>query len=145
MENILEIAKKIHDANPNCSISGTLMLKIRGIDLGREPKDIDILICDYAPNIIIPPDIEVEYLGHASDGSGAKYKHKDFIIDVMSKGEQPEIVNGWRLGTVEKLMQAKYFYSKQNNSASKKHYDDLVKLGFVFPVETELDKLILDF
>ena len=137
MKEILEIAKKIHDANENSCITGTLMLQIRGIDLGREPKDIDILICNYAPNITFPPDFEVENIGQASDGSGAKYKHKDYIIDVLSDGEKPEIVNRWRLGTIEKLMQQKYLYSKQNNPDAKKHYADLVKLGFVFPIETK--------
>ena len=136
MEKILQVAKKIHDANENCCITGTLMLKLRGIDLGREPKDIDILICDNAPNITFPPDFEVENIGQASDGSGAKYKHGDYIIDVIRDGEQPEIVDGWRLGTVEKLRQAKHHYSKQNNADAEKHHNDLIKLGFKFPLET---------
>ena len=48
MEKLLSIAKQILDENPSASLTGTLMLKLRGIDLGREPHDIDILICDYA-------------------------------------------------------------------------------------------------
>ena len=135
MKKLIEIAKKIHDANENCCITGTLMLYLRGIDLGREPKDIDILICDYAHNITFPPEIEVEIIDGASDGSGIKYKYKEFVIDVLSNGEQPEIVNGWRLGTIENLMQKKYIYSKQDIPDAKKHYDDLIKLGFVFPIE----------
>ena len=109
------------------------MLKLRGIDLGREPHDIDILICDYAFNLVVPKNMIFEDLGIASDGCGQKYKYDDVIIDVISNGEEPELVNGIRLGTVEKLMQQKYHYSLQNNDQSKKHHEDLVKMGFVFP------------
>jgi len=133
MENLLKIAKEILEIKSGASLTGTLMLKLRGIDLGREPKDIDILICDYAPNIKFPEGFEFESRGFASDGCGARYEHKGIIIDVLSDGEQPENVNGWSLGTVEKLIQAKFHYSKQNNESAEKHHNDLVKLGFIFP------------
>ncbi|MFP4019100.1 MAG: hypothetical protein ACLFUH_07610, partial [Bacteroidales bacterium] len=133
MDKIWEIAKRIHDYNENCSITGTLMLKIRGIDLGREPKDVDILICDYAPNIKFPPDMKAKQIGQASDGSGAKYQYDGVIIDVLSDGEEPEIIDGWRLGTLKKLLGVKYEYSKQANEDAQKHYNDLIKLGYDFP------------
>ena len=138
-EFLTSIAKKILDVNPNASLTGTLMLKLRGIDLGREPSDIDILICDYSPNIIFPKDMEVESIKNASDGSDSRFEyHEDghkVIIDVLSDGEEPEMVDGVRLGAVKGLMRAKYNYSLQDNDSAKKHHDDLVKLGFEFPKE----------
>jgi len=133
METLFEIAKKILDANGSCSLTGTLMLKIRGIDLGREPKDIDILIYDYAEKINFPFEVEEMAGIMGSDGSSVKFKYGDVIIDVLSDGERPEEVDGWRLGTLDGLMKAKYAYSKnQNDPQSEKHYNDLVKLGFDF-------------
>ena len=141
MENLLEIAKKILEINENACLTGTLMLKLRGIDLGREPHDIDILISDYAPNIKIPEGMKLEECGHSSDGSHAKYKYKGVEIDILSDGEEPEIVNGLKLGTVEKLIEKKYLYSIQNNSSAEKHHKDLIKLGYKFPEKSEDDDI----
>lgn len=135
-EFLTSIAKKILDVNPNASLTGTLMLKLRGIDLGREPSDIDILICDYSPNITFPKYMEVESIKNASDGSDSRFKYIEnghiMMIDVLSDGEEPEIVDGLKLGSVEELMNQKYWYSLQGNDNSKKHREDLVKMGFDF-------------
>ena len=139
MEKLLFIAKRILDVNPTACLTGTMMLKLRGIDLGREPHDVDILIRDYAPCIIMPEDMNAEEIGRASDNCGIKYKFNDVIIDILSDGEEPELVDGIRLGTVDGLMKAKYLYSQQNNDSAKKHREDLVKLGFIFPPPTILD------
>lgn len=141
MEELLLIAKNILDVNPLACLTGTMMLKLRGIDLGREPHDIDILIRDHAPCIIIPSDMKMEEIGRASDDSGIKYRFKDIVIDVLSDGEEPELVNGIRCGTLDGLMRAKYLYSRQNNEASQKHHDDLVNMGFVFPVISDVFEL----
>ena len=134
MEPILEVAKELLDLNENASLTGTLMLKLRGIDLCREPNDIDILINDYAVNINFNKDFEAEILSNKSyRETSVKYKYKGFVIDVISSNEIPEIVNGWRLGSIDELMKAKYEYSKQDNASAQKHYDDLIKLGFKFP------------
>lgn len=136
MEEIFNVAKELLDLNSNASLTGTLMLKLRGIDLGREPNDIDILINDYAVNINFNKDFEVEILSNESyRETSVKYKYKGFVIDVISSNEIPEIVNGWRLGSIDELMKAKYEFSKQDYESAKKHYDDLIKLGFKFPEE----------
>ena len=137
MTDLLFIAKQILKENENAFLTGTLMLRLRGINLGREPKDIDIISGDYAPRINIPKELNPQELGHSSDGSGIKYKIGDILIDVMSGGEKPEIIGGLKLGTVEELMKHKYNYSKQGNPQSKKHHEDLIKLGFVFPETSE--------
>lgn len=136
MEEILEVAKELLDLNENASLTGTLMLKLRGIDLGREPNDIDILINDYAVYINFNKDFEAEILSNKSyRETSVKYKYKGFVIDVISSNEIPEIVNGWRLGSIDELMKAKYKFSKQDYEGAQKHYDDLIKLGFKFPEE----------
>ena len=138
-KSILEVAKQILDLNPQALLTGSLMLKIRGIDLGREPHDIDILIRDFAPNIIFPKDSNVKEIGVASNGEGAKYNVDGFIVDVMSSGEAPSVYKGWRLGSVEELMNAKYIYSTQKNDSAKKHYDDLIKMHYDFPKKESTD------
>lgn len=136
MEEILKVAKEILDLNENTSLTGTLMLKLRGIDLDRESNDIDILINDFAINIKFPTDSEVEILSNESyRDSFIRCKYKEFIIDIISSNEPFEVVNGWRLGSVEELIKAKYEYSKQDHKSAQKHYDDLIKLGFKFPEE----------
>lgn len=136
MQNILEVAKELLDLNENASLTGTLMLKIRGIDLGRDPHDIDILFDDFADNFKFPADAEVENLSEESyHYTAIKYKYKGFMVDVLSCATPPETVNGWRLGSVQELMKVKYEYSKQNNASAQKHHDDLIKLGFTFPTE----------
>ena len=126
VETIVSIARRILDENLDASLTGSLMLKLRGID-------IDILIRDYAPNITFPIDMIVELIGQASNGEGAKYKYENIIIDVISGGEEPDLIDGLRLGTVEELLNNKYSYSLQDNESAKKHHDDLVRLGFNFP------------
>lgn len=133
MENLLEIAKQILSENPNTSLTGSLMLKLRGFDLGREIHDIDILICDHAPCIKFPIGWNVIDNGFASDGSSAKYKYNDIVIDVISDGEQPEIIDGIPLGRLDSLLNAKYLYSTQNNPQAQKHKEDLIKIGYKIP------------
>ena len=130
---LLSIAKEILDLNDNASLTGTLMLKLRGIDLGRGIKDIDILIPDYAPNAIMPEHSTLELSEEASDGSGIKYIYKGVMVDILSSNEEPVIFKGIKMGTIDGLIKAKYEYSKQENSHALKHHEDLIKMGFKFP------------
>ncbi|MFA8451798.1 MAG: hypothetical protein ACEPOW_13975 [Bacteroidales bacterium] len=121
------------------------MLKLRGIDLGREPHDIDIIVKDYAPKIKIPESLGFKETGTASDGHGAKYESDGIILDVLSSQEEHEMVDGIRLGNVEILMQAKYRFSLQDYDGAKKHHDDLVKMEFMFPGPIKDDEDELPF
>jgi len=129
------LAKEILKLNPTTSLTGTLMLKIRGIEIGREPKDIDILIFDYPDNIIFPKGYKVKKIGLASNRAGAKYLVNDIIVDVMSSTEKPEIHKGFKLGKIEGLLKAKRIYSTQNNEGAEKHKRDLVKLEKILKLE----------
>lgn len=130
---LVEIAKKFIACNPNkIAITGSLMLKLRGIDLGREIEDLDLIINDYCTNIVFPMDLEFTDIEKASDSTSLKYKYGDIAIDILSTVEDIEVVNGLPLGNLSQLINKKYMYSKQNNESAKKHYDDLIKLGFDF-------------
>ncbi len=132
-QKLIEIAKKFIECNPNSiGITGTLMLKLRGIDLGREIDDLDLIVNDWCPNVVFPKDLEFEDLGKASDYINLKYKCDNIKIDILSSNEQLEIVEGLPLGSLSNLIEHKYIYCNQNNPSSKKHYEDLIKLGFDF-------------
>ena len=63
-QKLIEIAKKFIKCNPNSiGITGTLMLKLRGIDLGREIDDLDLIVNDWCPNVVFPKDLEFEKVG----------------------------------------------------------------------------------
>lgn len=129
MEKLLTVAKEILDLNPTAILTGTLMLKLRGIDLGREPHDIDILLRDYATTIILPSSLysHVEN-STSSDESCSKFSYDDINIDVMSSNEDFDIVDGYRLAKVENLLKVKCLYSKQDNINAKKHIDDIITI-----------------
>lgn len=146
--NLLEIAKEFMKINDTLSLTGTLMLRQRGIEIGREPSDIDLLICDYAPNVKIPEKYKeiITDCGHASDGSSQMYKLNKIKIDILSDGEQPEIVNGVRLGTVKGLISAKILYSYQKNEQARKHKMDLLyfkKNGYSDYIDAKIKELLM--
>lgn len=124
-KKLLKLAEEVLRDNPNTCLTGTLMLRLRGIDLGRPPKDIDILICDYAPTIKLDEKWKEIPDSKSSNGIGIKYEYDGIILDVMSSNEQPEYLNGIRLGSVEKLVEKKIRYSKQENDQAEKHKKDL--------------------
>lgn len=134
MDTLLNIAKRLLNENyTNMCLGGSLMLKYRGIDLGRDPHDIDLVIHGKDTTFKIPTGMNVVLERKASDGYSDVYSYKGITIDVLVGGDTPEIINGIPCGTVKQLMEAKYNYTLKGLSSAKKHYDDLVKLGFAFP------------
>lgn len=142
-ESLMVIAERLLNENPNMCLGGSLMLKYRGIDLGRDPHDIDLVMIDpktYKQNDLkIPAGMDIKYSKKASDGySSEAYSYNGITIDILVCKETPEIINGLPCGTVDKLMKAKYKYTQSeltSANSKQKHYDDLVKLGFTFPVQ----------
>ena len=129
---MFELAKRFLSANKYASLTGTLMLKARGIDLGRESHDIDILLNDYAPNIIIPEGLTFTEI---TSGSGATHRVliiDEIVVDILSDGEQPEIIDGLQFGTLDGLISGKLKFVQNGTDKDGKHYNDLVKLGFDF-------------
>ena len=141
---LLSIAKEILDLNDNASLTGTLMLKLRGIDLGRDAKDIDI--CSIKPeNIAFPKgsdkqpfkyDNEEDYNNDTENEIyrfTIKSNSEKINVDCIYSDKDYDIVNGIKLAKVEDLMQAKYEYSLQDYVSASKHHEDLIKMGFKFP------------
>ena len=44
MENLMKVYAKLLAANPHIVIAGSLSLKIQGIKIPREPKDVDVML-----------------------------------------------------------------------------------------------------
>jgi len=130
MEKQLEIIKAIQKLNPNSLVTGTIALKLHGIDLGREPGDIDILINDYAPNIKMPSDLySIHITSTASDGMGAKFDFDGCKVDVLSNDtEEFDIINGIKCSKVAPILRAKKLYSKQTLGDPTKHDKDIEKI-----------------
>lgn len=135
----LELAKEIISLNPNTNmgVTGSLMLALRGVYLGREAKDLD-LICSHIKSDdgtkfddLILPEGAVEnrpsYPDSASytipllDGSGEV--KVDFLVSI----ENLEEVDGCLLGEVEKLLVAKANYMSRDHSKDSiaKHKMDI--------------------
>lgn len=133
-ELLLDIANKFIQDNPNkIAIAGSLMLKIRGVDLGREIHDLDLITNHHPLTIVIPKEIEYYkkeeqpptiYL----DGS-LKCQYNDITIDILQSDETIDMVNGIPLGSLEKLIEAKIKYAQQNNIQAEKHKQDLIILN----------------
>lgn len=103
----------------NCgAITGSIMLKERGLDLGREPKDIDIIIEDTDPDDIeLPPCCYGRTEEVSGDGYpilcrvyfyGCKIEFitvPKVIFDIVLRGEEH-----YKLAKVEDLLKAKKEY-----------------------------------
>ena len=126
---LLRIAKEILDLNPNAMLTGSLMLKLRGIDLDREPHDIDIIIGDYAGNVAIPSQMNVV----EDEGSGAnwkKYITPDFAVDVLASPELYEtIIDGIKVASVQSLIKAKLMFIENGTDHDGKHKKDLLVIA----------------
>jgi hypothetical protein len=128
---LLKIAKEIIDLNPGSSLTGSLMLAVRGIPKRRESTDIDILIPNYAPNAILSNGEWIDK-GYASDGSSQKYANSIGIrVDILSSDEEPELVGDVWCGSVDKMIECKrsYYEHDINAETKEKHLLDLLFLG----------------
>jgi hypothetical protein len=122
---LFNLANSILHEHPNMALTGTLMLLIRGIDLGRIPSDLDFVFNEMSESAEF---LNLEYEGVSSDGKSVKYKYGDIKVDFLQSEEKHEVVNGWRLGSLNNLISAKQLYSYQNNSPAEKHREDLEKI-----------------
>ncbi len=109
-------------------ITGTLMLKLRGIKVGRKPHDLDILTNTHAPELRMPARAVEVPKSKSSNGTGIKYQIDGILVDVMSCGEKPVFFNGVHLSTIEDLIRIKENFASQNNKGAKKHAKDLIEI-----------------
>ena len=138
-DQLLELAKQIVALNPdiNIGVTGSLMLSMRGVYLGRDPKDIDF-VCSHIKSddgtkfdgLNLPEGSEkrrpsypdsASYTIPLPDGSG------DVQVDFLVSIEQIEVVDNMPLGEVKKLLEAKvsYMMNDQSQDSRAKHSMDI--------------------
>lgn len=108
----LEVAKWIARYN-NGLITGSIMLRERGIELGREPQDIDILIEDTLPeDIILPPlceDVDI-VIGEEDYPVLKRAYFFGTKIEFIQVPYTPRLYAKEKLADIEDLLQAKRKY-----------------------------------
>ncbi len=139
-EEKLEVVRWLQKHNDDMVLTGSLMLKLRGVDLGREQGDIDLLVhiadVEDKDNLILPPNIKVEEDPNISEGynvlkrfwyRGVKF---ECIIakdnDELSR-EAKDDIKGVYCAQIDKLLEAKrnYVVSDTNEQSRKKHLKDI--------------------
>ena len=132
-ELLIDIANKFIELNPNTiAIGGSLMLKLRGIDIGREIHDLDLITNEHVLTINIPEGIGLYNKDGKSPYAGGSMKcqciDNDLTIDILSSLETIDIINGIPLGSIQALIEAKIKYAQQDNDDAIKHQNDLIIL-----------------
>ena len=116
-------AKSILYLNPKLLLTGTFMLKQRGISLGREPSDLDF-IAPGKTDMKWPSTFDVsEYDPNRNKNYAClQFKVNGFKVDILvtDAPEEPEIINDLRCASVEGLIKAKQSYLN-----AEKHSKDL--------------------
>ena len=133
-EQKLEVARWIIDNNSKMLLTGSIMLKERGIDLGREPNDIDILVVseDGIGDLILPP-LATEVETNSDDGYTvkARYKYLGTKIDFICQedGDSAYLYDYCvlPLASVETLLKIKreYVETDTNPDSVQKHKRDI--------------------
>lgn len=133
-EQKLEVARWIIDNNSRMLLTGSIMLKERGIDLGREPNDIDILVVsrDGISGLILPP-LATEIETSSDDGYivKARYKYLGTKIDFIAQEDEGKIDLAdefiMRFASVETLLKRKreYVETDTNPDSVQKHKRDI--------------------
>lgn len=129
-EQKLEVARWIIDNNSRMLLTGSIMLKERGIDLGREPNDIDILVVsrDGFSGLILPP-LATEIETNSDDGYivKARYKYLGTKIDFIVQEDEGEIDLDDDFASIETLLKKKqeYVEADTNPDSVQKHRRDI--------------------
>lgn len=132
---ILEVAKELCHLNTSTLLTGSLMLAMKGIYVGRAPSDIDLRITDASRPITLPAGCMPvsSHEGYGDDGTTRyTFKYKGFKVDFLYNKGLPKGINILLCGgalipaaTVESLLEVKKRYAAQNNGASEKHKKDI--------------------
>lgn len=109
------------------AVTGSIMLRERGIELGREPKDIDIVISDTNPDdLVLPPLVEGEEYNENEDGYkvlarcyffGTKI---EFLTDEGNVVENSRPISGLfgaNYASIQDLLEAKKRYVEEDTNA----------------------------
>ena len=133
---LLEIAKWVTDNN-FVGLTGSMMFKLRGIDLEREPNDLDFVGFEGTQNCIDKIKVPKGFFYKYQDGAGSEVNSVIFYnkelgikLDFMHSKEDIDFDLEIPLGDLQECIQAKIRYVKndKSNESKAKHLMDLQKL-----------------
>ena len=136
-KKMVRLAKEVVDLNKNISpaVTGSLMLKLRGYDIGREPVDLDIIVSELyntkEGRPIVPEGFKLKSVDSGSSPESMKYFDENgFKIEFLFSVEDVDEVDGIPLGGVRELLLAKIKYGlgDNNENSRKKHLNDIIKI-----------------
>lgn len=135
MENLIEIAKQIIEANPGAVLSGSIAINLQGIKTRKPPNDIDILMPIDIPFKKIPG---MNYTPHAMDEDYESYYERDSYkigdikIDVFFPAHNKvyplftEKMNGLELVRFDEVIKFKVKFALSECTSREKHQMDIV-------------------
>lgn len=126
---LMDVANEITVLNPGTVLTGSLLLDFVGINLGRAPHDIDILVEEdlEAEDLVFPEGSEVLPIERHEEYSVlARIKHKGVKIDFISPVGQKfsRDYKDLLLGTIE----AKIAYVNEGTGDVRKQISDLYNI-----------------
>ena len=133
---LLEIAKWVTDNN-SVGLTGSMMFKLRGIDLGRESNDLDFIGFEGTEYKIGELKVPEGFLYRSKEGGGSDVRSVVFFneelnvkLDFMYSEEEIDFDLEIPLGDLQECIQAKIRYVKndKSNESKAKHLMDLQKL-----------------
>lgn len=141
-----ELAEWIAESNKG-AVTGSIMLRERGCELGREPKDIDIVVSESlgVDDIVLPPLVYNKEETQNEDGYTVLarcwyYDTKiEFIADDYSLGRSSKVGFNAKYCMVNDLLEAKKEYVQQDSNAeyiekSKRDIEIIEEYQKQFPI-----------
>ena len=147
---LLEIAKWVTDNN-SVGLTGSMMFKLRGIDLEREPNDLDFVGFEGTQNRIDKIKVPKGFFYKSQDGAGSEVNSVIFYnkelgikLDFMYSEEDIDFDLEIPLGDLQECIQAKIRYvkndkSNESNESKAKHLRDLQKLKPYMDIASSLE------
>ena len=141
---LLEVAKWITDNN-SVGLTGSMMFKLRGIDLEREPHDLDFIGFEGTQDKIDKIKVPKGFLYRSQDGKGSAVesvvfynKELDIKLDFMYSEEDIDFDLDIPLGDLQECIQKKIGYAVNDKSEESrtKHLSDLQKLEPYMNIES---------
>jgi predicted metal-dependent phosphotriesterase family hydrolase len=129
MEEILKLAKEVLELNKqyDLAIGGSICLKMMGIDLGRNPLDIDIVSKESMLDLkLVVPEGWYQYTGRTANRAVFKNDSNYIKIEFLySPSGSTTIIDGIKCDNLNSIIDAKKLYISKGVNSSKKHQDDL--------------------
>lgn len=142
-KKLLKVAKTIMLVNSDkpftLALSGSLLLAKRGIIKPREAHDIDLVLkpneifetSNIFSKVSIPEELGLKIIEDDSgyDADCLVLNGNGVIVNILLADED-EVFKGkkFKYAKVKQVLWEKYRFSRQNNSAAKKHQEDLTHI-----------------